>query len=105
MNNTIAMKRFEIVIGIEQLEQLVELLEKTGVRGYTVIKNAGGYGSRGARNPDDVLMEEENVVVVLACKEDQAQRVLNELRPVMKGLGGMCLISDCIWVEGPAVSY
>ncbi len=105
MNNTIAMKRFEIVIGIEQLEQLVELLEKTGVRGYTVIKNAGGYGSRGARNPDDVLMEEENVVVVLACKEDQAQRVLNELRPVMKGLGGMCLISDCLWVEGPAVSY
>ena len=105
MNNTIAMKRFEIVIGIEQLEQLVELLEKVGVRGYTVIKNVGGYGSRGARNPDDVLMEEENVVVVLACKEDQAQRVLNELRPVMKGLGGMCLISDCLWVEGPAVSY
>lgn len=105
MNNTIAMKRFEIVIGIEQLEQLVELLEKTGVRGYTVIKNAGGYGSRGARNPDDVLMEEENVVIVLACKEDQAQKVLNELRPVMKGLGGMCLISDCLWVEGPAVSY
>ena len=99
------MKRFEIVIGIEQLEQLVELLEKTGVRGYTVIKNAGGYGSRGARNPDDVLMEEENVVIVLACKEDQAQKVLNELRPVMKGLGGMCLISDCLWVEGPAVSY
>lgn len=105
MNNTIAMKRFEIVIGIEQLEQLVELLEKTGVRGYTVIKNAGGHGSRGTRNPDDVLMEEENVVIILACKEDQAQRVLDALRPVMKGLGGMCLISDCLWVEGPAVSY
>jgi nitrogen regulatory protein PII len=105
MNNTIAMKRFEIVIGIEQLEQLTELLEKCGVRGYTVIKNAGGLGSRGTRDPDDVLMEEENVVVVLACKEDQAQRVLNELRPVMKGFGGMCLISDCYWVEGPAASY
>jgi nitrogen regulatory protein PII len=105
MNNTIAMKRFEIVIGIEQLEQLMELLEKCGVRGYTVIKNAGGLGSRGTRDPDDVLMEEENVVVVLACKEEQAQRVLNELRPVMKGFGGMCLISDCHWVEGPAASY
>ncbi|WP_297324453.1 DUF190 domain-containing protein [Nitrosomonas sp.] len=105
MNNTIAMKRFEIVIGIEQLEQLMELLERSEVRGYTVIKNAGGYGSRGARNPDDVLMEQENVVIVLACKEDQAQRVLDELRPVMKSLGGMCLISDCTWVEGPAVSY
>ena len=105
MNNTIAMKRFEIVIGIEQLEQLMDMLEKCSVRGYTVIKNAGGYGSRGARNPDDVLMEQENVVVVLACKDDQAQKVLNELRPAMKGLGGMCLISDCYWVEGPAGSY
>ena len=105
MNNTIAMKRFEIVIGVEQLEELMGVLEKAGVRGYTVIKNAGGYGSRGARNPDDLLMEQENAVVILACKEDQAQKVVNELRPVMKGFGGMCLISDCLWLEGPAVSY
>jgi nitrogen regulatory protein P-II 1 len=75
------------------------------VRGYTVLKNAGGLGSRGMRDPGDVLMEQENVMVVLACKEDQAQKVLNELRPAMKSLSGMCLISDCNWVEGPAVSY
>lgn len=105
MNNTVAMKRLEIVLGIEQLEDLMDLLEKTGVRGYTVIKNAGGYGSRGVRDPDDVLMEQENVVVVLACKEDQAQRVVDQLRPSLKGFGGMCLVSDCLWVEGPAVSY
>lgn len=105
MNNTIAMKRFEIVIGIEQLDRLVEILEKCEVRGYTTLKNAGGLGSRGMRRPDDVLMTDENVVVILACKEEQAQRVLNELRPAMKSLSGMCLISDCQWVEGPAVSY
>ncbi|GKS68746.1 nitrogen regulatory protein P-II family [Nitrosomonas sp. PY1] len=105
MDKTIAMKRLEIVIGIEQLEELMELLGKSDVRGYTVIKNAGGYGSRGARDPNDVLMEQENVVVVLACKEDQAQSVVGNLRPVMKRLGGMCLVSDCLWVEGPAVSY
>lgn len=105
MNNTIAMKRFEIVVGIEQLDRLTEILEKCSVRGYTVLKNAGGLGSRGMRDPGDVLMEQENVMVVLACKEDQAQKVLNELRPAMKSLSGMCLISDCNWVEGPAVSY
>lgn len=105
MDNTIPMKRLEIVIGIEQLEELMTLLGKSGVKGYTVIKNAGGYGSRGARNPHDVLMEQENVVVVLACKDDQAQIVVGQLRPVMKRLGGMCLISECLWVEGPAISY
>ena len=105
MNNTIAMKRFEIVIGVEQLEQLTELLDRCSVRGYTVLKNAGGLGSRGVRDPGDVLWEQENVMVVLACKDDQAQKIVNELRPVLKSLGGMCLISDCLWLEGPAVSY
>ena len=99
------MKRFEIVVGIEQLGQLTEILEKASVRGYTTIKNVGGLGSRGVRDPDDVLMEQENVMVVLACKDDQAQRIVTELRPVLKKMGGMCLISDCLWLEGPAVSY
>ncbi|MFZ1853208.1 MAG: transcriptional regulator, partial [Nitrosomonas sp.] len=88
MDNTIAMRRLEIVIGIEQLEELMTLLGKSGVKGYTIIKNAGGYGSRGTRDPHDVIMDEENVVVILACKEDQAQIVVGQLRPVMKRMGG-----------------
>ena len=105
MDNTITMKRFEIVIGIEQLEHLTDILDRCAVRGYTVLKNAGGLGSRGMRDPGDVLLEQENVMVVLACKDDQAQRVVSELRPALKSLGGMCLISDCLWVAGPAASY
>ena len=95
MNDSIIMKRFEIVIGAGHLNHLVELLERSEVRGYTVFKNAGGLGSRGTRNPDDVLIVDENVVIILACKEDQAQKVLNELRPAMKSFNGMCLISNC----------
>ena len=95
MNDSIVMKRFEIVTGIEHLDQLIELLKKTEIRGYTVIKDAGGFGSRGTRNPDDVLITDENAVTIFACKEDQAQKVLNELQPAMKGFGGMCLISNC----------
>lgn len=95
MDDSIVMKRFEIVIGTEYLDQLTELLERSEVRGYTVFKNAGGIGSRGIRNPDDVLTPAENIVVILACKEDRAQKVLNELGAAMKGFGGMCLISNC----------
>ena len=91
----ILMKRFEIVVGIEHLNQLIELLERSEVRGYTVIKKAGGLGSRGERNPDDLLVADENAVIILACKEDQAQKMLNELRPAMEGLNGMSLISNC----------
>lgn len=95
MNDSIVMKRFEVVVGIEHLDQLIELLRTSKIRGYTVIKDAGGLGTRGMRNPDDVLLTDENAVTIFACKEDQAQKVLDELRPAMKGFGGMCLISDC----------
>lgn len=99
MNNTIEMKRFEIVVGIEQLDQLMELLKRCGVRDYTLIKNIGGYGSRGIRNPDDVLLTEENILVILACKEDQVHNILSEIIPTRKTLSGMCIISDCQRVQ------
>ncbi|PXW82558.1 nitrogen regulatory protein P-II family [Nitrosomonas sp. Nm84] len=95
MSDSIAMKRFEIVVGIEQLDQLVELLKRFGIRGYTVIKGVGGLGTRGIRDPDDVLLTDENSVVIFTCKEDQAQKALDELRPAMRGFGGMCLITNC----------
>ncbi len=95
MDDSIVMKRFEIVIGTEYLDQLTELLERSEARGYTVFKNVGGFGSRGIRDPGDVLIADENVVIILACKEDRAQKVLDELRVAMKGFGGMCLVSNC----------
>lgn len=105
MNGTLAMKRIEIVVTEEELENLIKLLNSAGVRGYSYLKEVGGLGSRGVRRPDDVIWEEENAIVILACKEDQAEKIVEILRPKLKEFGGMCLISDCLWIEGPAVSY
>jgi nitrogen regulatory protein PII len=101
----IPMKRIEIVVTDESLNDLIELFREAKVRGYTVIKKAGGLGSRGERNPEYYPLEEENAVMVLACEEEQAEKIIMMLRPKMKEFGGMCLISDCQWVIGPAVSY
>ena len=101
----IAMKRIEIVVARESLNELVDLLREAEIRGYTVIRKAGGLGSRGERDPEDYPLEEENAVMVIACEEELAERLIMLLRPRLKDLGGMCLVSDCQWVIGPAVSY
>jgi|SRR5690242_11966378 nitrogen regulatory protein PII len=101
----IAMKRIEIVIDEEALGDLLELCRSVDVRGYTFIKHAGGLGSRGERHPDDYALQEKNAVVILACEDNQAERIITTLRPRLKDFGGMCLVSDCQWVIGPAVSY
>ncbi|PTN13332.1 P-II family nitrogen regulator [Nitrosomonas aestuarii] len=105
MNNTVEIKRFEIVIRKDKLSKIVSLLSKTEVRGYTVIKQAGGLGSSGAVDPGDVILNEENVIVILACQEEKAQKLLTEIQPIMKDLGGMCLISDCLWLGSPTGSF
>lgn len=101
----IRMKRIEIVVDEEALGDLLGLCRMAGVRGYTFIKHAGGLGSRGERLPDDYALDEKNAVVILACEEQQADRVVTALRPRLKEFGGMCLVSDCDWVIGPAASY
>ncbi len=105
MNATIALKRLEIVIDEEKLEELITILNEVGVRGYTFVRQAGGLGSRGTRRPDDLFFEQTNAMFILACEEKQAERLVTALRPRLKEFGGMCLISDCEWVIGPAVSY
>ena len=101
----LSMKRIEIVVSEESLRELLDLFREAKVRGYTVIKRAGGLGSRGERNPDDYVFVEENAVMVLACEESQAERIVNMLLPKLREFGGMCLISDCQWVIGPPPSY
>jgi len=105
MESTLPMKRIEIVIDAGKLEELIGLLMEAGAKGYTVIKRVSGLGSRGTRSPDVVLCDEGSAIVILACQEDQAVRIAQGLRPRLKKFGGMCLISSCEWLEGPAVSY
>ena len=101
----IEMKRIEIVVAKESLNELVDLLREARIRGYTVIKKAGGLGSRGQRDPEDYSLEEENAVMVIACEDELAERLIMLLYPRLKEFGGMCLVSDCRWVKGPAISY
>ena len=43
----ISMKRIEIVVDEESLRELTRLFREAKVQGYTIIKGAGGLGSRG----------------------------------------------------------
>jgi nitrogen regulatory protein PII len=93
-----AVKRVEIVTDTMELERVLELLEQAGVSGYTVIRNAEGKGHRGVRSGDDVSRVFQNSYVLTACTEAQVEKVVAAVRPVLKRVGGVCLVSDALWV-------
>ena len=47
----LSMKRIEIVVSEESLRELLDLFREAKVRGYTVIKRAGGLGSQWGAKP------------------------------------------------------
>ena len=93
-----AVKRVEIVTDTLELDRVLALLDKVGVSGYTVIRNAEGKGHRGVRSGDDVTRVFQNSYVLAACTEEQLEQVVAAVRPVLKRVGGVCLVSDALWV-------
>jgi nitrogen regulatory protein PII len=89
-------KRIEIVIEEIELENVVEELDRIGVVGYTIVPRAGGRGERGVRY--ESLQGLGNVLMTIACDEQQAARVIEVIRPILKRYGGVCLVSDALWV-------
>ncbi|TYP93029.1 MULTISPECIES: P-II family nitrogen regulator [Nitrosomonas] len=101
----VPLKRVEIVIDEDDFEEFQEICRAINIRGYTYISQAGGFGTRGNRRPNDMSLPEKNILVIIACTEDQAETLAKNISSGMKEKGGIFLISDCDWVKGPKISY
>lgn len=89
-------KRIEIVIEEIELDNVIEELDRIGVVGYTIVPRAGGRGERGVRY--ESVQGLSNVLLTIACSEEQAAKVIEAIRPILKRYGGVCLVSDALWV-------
>ncbi len=92
-------KRIEIVIEQRQASALLESLDELGVPGYTVIPSARGSGDRGLRGGDELTGVMTNSVIVIACPEADVAAILDVVGPAIRRSGGVCLISDAIWLS------
>jgi nitrogen regulatory protein PII len=91
-------KRVEIVIDTLELKRVQEILEHVGVSGYTVIRDVTGKGGRGIRAGDELTDVFKNSYVLTACSPAQSSAIVEAVRPLLKVVGGMCVVSDAQWV-------
>ena len=89
------LKKLEIIVQGEQQDFVLDLLERAGVSGWTVLHNLSGKGSHGAHdahlmfNEDDVL-----VMVITAVPADIADAILEGLTPFFNRHMGVVFSSD-----------
>lgn len=91
-------KRVELVVDALEVPQLLKQLSNIDINAYTVIREAHGKGDRGTRGGDIFSGIFDNSYIVIACSEEQSQKIVETVRPILKSLGGMCLVSDAMWV-------
>jgi PII-like signaling protein len=90
--------RIEIVIGAPHVPQLLEVLERHGLRGYSQIRGVTGAGERGHRWGDELTSVSSNSYVLTTCPPARLDALADDLRPLLAQVGGMCLVSDARWL-------
>lgn len=91
-------KRVEIVAESDFLPKIIALLDKEYINGYTIIRNASGKGDQGIRDGYGLTDVFQNNYILLACSEEELQRITEPLRKLLKRIGGMCLVSEAKWL-------
>lgn len=91
-------KKVEIITNTLELGKVLDILEKVGVSGYTLIKDVTGKGDRGQVLDDLETEALTNGYVLSVCTEEQESELVEAVRPVLKKYGGVCLVSDAKWL-------
>ncbi|BBD61905.1 nitrogen regulatory protein P-II [Nostoc sp. HK-01] len=93
-----AIKKIEIVTNSLEITKVIEILEKVGVSGYTVIEDVTGKGDRGKVFNDLETHVLTNGYVISVCTHEQEQKLVTAIEPILKKFGGVCIVSDAKWI-------
>lgn len=87
-------KKIEIVVEAARVRAIIEMIEKAGAKGYTVVANVSGKGNRGTRDEADLSDVFRNVLIIVVAAEDIAARIVEASQSALENYAGIVVISD-----------
>lgn len=93
-----AVKKVEIIIGDLEVESVLDILSQVKVSGYTVIKNTSGKGDRGVANDDLGTVFSNSYIMTVCTNEKQLEQLVDTVTPLLRKIGGICLVTEASWV-------
>jgi len=89
------LKKLEIILEGEYLEFAGDLLDRLGVKGYTVVNNLSGKGSHGFIDGHLMFNEEDVLIMIIAAVPEQlVGPILQGFAPFYNEHSGVVFISD-----------
>ena len=89
------MKRLDLIFSERELQDILNVLEKADVPGYTVMKHATGRG------PERVVTEDmeftglgANAHVIVFCEGDVIEKIRENIKSILNYYGGVAYISE-----------
>jgi len=90
--------RIEIVVDAPHSARALKILAKHGLEGWSLFRGVSGSGERGAQFGDDITGVNNNHYILTTCPPEKLDEIAAALRPLLRRVGGICLISDAHWL-------
>lgn len=94
-----SVKKLEIIVDSLRLKQVIKALEANGINGYTIVDDIRGKGERGVQGGGSFSEAFENSYLITTCPPDLLEQITNTLRPLLEEGGGVCFITDALWLN------
>lgn len=95
----ITVKRIEIVVAAPHSRRVTRLLDRHHLEGWSLVRSVQGSGHRGAQQSDEITGASSNHLIITTCTEAQLLALTKDLRAVLEECGGICLVSDAMWLR------
>lgn len=91
-----AVKRIEIVVPDFLVDDVVAALARHALDAFTVVRGVAGRGGRGEQDGRSGESTFSNALLIAAVAPARASGFLEDLRPLLKRYGGVCLVSEAM---------
>jgi nitrogen regulatory protein PII len=89
------LKKIEIIVKGKRETFVQDLLEESGVSGYTIHRNVAGRGESGFHEGNLLFNDEASLVMFFAVSdESKIQSIIDGLTPLFENSSGVMFVSD-----------
>ena len=86
--------RLDITIEEFQAPELIEVINRAGAKGYSMLRNVSGKGDRGIRGQDSLMGVFGSVIVIVIADAEVAEKIMTEAYAMLEDIAGIIVVSE-----------